>query len=100
MKVWEIIRVIEESPVRATLKSGSDIEFTTPDGHRFEVFMDNDEPDYLNWFYAADGERIDFWPDAELSRALTGLNFLASNLLAMPHVAERLKTAARFQGFM
>lgn len=100
MKVWEIIRIIEEEPVRATLKCGSEIEFSTPAGHRYEVFFDCGEPDYLNWFQPAGQDRIDFWPDAKVCRALSGLNYLAGNLVLLPHVEQRLKQAAHFAGFV
>ena len=96
MKVWEIVRIIEESPVRVISDDGLDVVFQTPEGYRYEVFMDCGEPDYLNWFQPATGERIEFWSkSSESNRAVSALAYLAGNLLHLPHVDERLKVAVR-----
>ena len=97
MKVWEIVRIIEESPVKVVSSDlDLDVEFQTPDGHRYEVFMDCGEPDYLTWFQPAGQERIEFWPENDDdNRAMTALGYLAGNLLHLPHVDERLKLALK-----
>lgn len=104
MKVWEIIRVIEESPVKAIDGDSIEITFETPEGFQYHVFFDCGEPDYLNWIQQPGEERIDFWPsptdDSERSRAVTALTYLAGNLIALPHVAERLKKAAVIAGML
>lgn len=94
MKVWEIIRIIEEEPVKAVGGDGIDIIFETPHGHRYEVFFDCGEPDYLHWFEPKGESQINFWPENAEGRVADALRYLAGNLLAFPHVSERLKIAA------
>ena len=97
MKVWEIVRVIEESPVRV-LSSDLDLDivFVTTNGYQYSVFFDCGEPDYVNWITDDNGERIDFWPKGgDNDRARSALAYLAGNLLHLPHVSERLKEAVR-----
>lgn len=95
MKVWEIIRIIEESPIKAI--DGDDITtiFETPDGHRFSVFFDCGDPDYVNWIKPNDADRIDLFSvlSQQRNRATEALAYLASNLIHLPHVDKRLQDA-------
>ena len=97
MKIWEIVRLIEESPVKAiSYHDSSDVTFETPEGHTFDVFFDCGEPDYLHWLSVKGGERVNFWAEHHGHNSAA---YLASNLIAMPHVSERLKQAAIRAGF-
>lgn len=102
MRVWEIVRVIEESPVKAISGDGINVVFQTPDGHAYDVFMDCGEPDYLHWIQIPGGDRVEFWrkDEDEATRATTALGYLAGNLLHLPHVSDRLKKAAQQAGIV
>lgn len=98
MKVWEVVKVIEESPVKCVSSDGLDVVFQTPEGYRYEVFFDCGEPDYLHWFDEPDGTRIEFWAksdgvDENRERARSAMAYIAGNLLHLPHVGDRLKIA-------
>ena len=96
MKVWEIIRVIEESPVAVESSDGLNVVFRTPNGYLFSVFFDCDDPDYVNWIQPAGEDRIWFWPDGDTRdghKHVHAAAYLAGNLIHLPHVAERLKLA-------
>lgn len=101
MRVWEIVRLIEDSAVRATESDGLNVTFETPEGHAFQVFFDCGEPDYINWLHpmgADPKDTIHFWIDGE-GRGIEALRYIAGNLLHLPHVGERLKQACMLRGF-
>lgn len=93
MKVWEMIRAIEEAVAfKSVFYDGvSDVVFETPDGWQFEVFMDCGEPDYINWVQPPGGERIDMWKRGNDHEAA----FLAGNAIHFKDVSARLLDAAK-----
>lgn len=93
MQIWEIVKVVEEQPVKVIHSDlDLDVDFETPDGWRYQVFFDCDEPDYLNWIESPDGLVFKFWKSTD-ERETVALGYLAGNLLHMADVSERLKAA-------